>query len=85
MTCGVGHRLGTDPTLLWLWCRLAATAPMRLQAWEPPYAVGSALRQKDKKKKKKKKKTRKALIHADGQCGLPITGGKALLVTIAIF
>ena len=27
-SCGVGHRHGSDPALLWLWCRLAATAPM---------------------------------------------------------
>ena len=26
MSCGVGHRLGSDPALLWLWCRPAATA-----------------------------------------------------------
>ena len=25
---GVGRRCGSDPTLLWLWCRLAATAPI---------------------------------------------------------
>ena len=25
-----------DPTLLWLWHRLAATAPIRPLAWEPP-------------------------------------------------
>ena len=25
MTCGVGHRhSSSDPTLLWLWCRMAA-------------------------------------------------------------
>ena len=24
-----GHRHGSDPTLLWLWCRLAAVAPIR--------------------------------------------------------
>ena len=42
------------PVLLWLWCRLAATALIGLLAWEPPYAVGTALkRQKDQKKKKK--------------------------------
>ena len=23
MSCGVGHRYGSDPTLLWLWCGLA--------------------------------------------------------------
>ena len=36
MSCGVGHRRGLDLTLLWLWCRLAAVAPIRPLAWEPP-------------------------------------------------
>ena len=31
-----------DPTLLWLWCRLAAPALIRPLAWEPPYAAGAA-------------------------------------------
>ena len=31
-----------DPVLLWLWRRLAATAPIRPIAWEPPYAAGAA-------------------------------------------
>ena len=35
-----------DPVLLWLWCRLAATALIRPLAWEPPYAVGVALKRK---------------------------------------
>ena len=26
VSCGVGHRHGSDPWLLWLWCRLAAAA-----------------------------------------------------------
>ena len=55
LSCGVGHRGGADPALLWLWCRPAATAPIRPLAWEPPYATGAALekakRQKDKKNK----------------------------------
>ena len=38
-----------DPALLWLWCRPVATAPIEPLAWEPPYAVGSAL-EKTKKK-----------------------------------
>ena len=42
MSCGVGRRLGSDPALLWLWCKLAATAPIRPLAWEPPYAAGAA-------------------------------------------
>ena len=50
MSCGVGHRRGSDPALLWLWCRLAATALIRPLAWELPYAMGAALkRQKEKK------------------------------------
>ena len=56
MSCGVARRCGSDPTLLWLWCRLAATAPIRPQAWEPPYAVGVALEKAQRQKKKKKKK-----------------------------
>ena len=53
MSCGVGRRHGLDPMLLWLWCRLAAIAPIRSLAWKPPYAMGMALkRQKTKKKKK---------------------------------
>ena len=60
LSCGVGRRLGSDPQLLWLWCRLAARALIRPLAWEPPYAVGTALekteRQKDKKAKKQKQK-----------------------------
>ena len=51
MSCGVGRGHGSDPALLWLWHRLAAVAPIRPLAWEPPYASGVALkRQKDKKK-----------------------------------
>ena len=56
MSRGVGRRYGSDLVLLWLWCRLAAIAPIRPLAWEPPYAVGAALkRQKTKKKKKVEK------------------------------
>ena len=43
MSCGVGCRHGSDPTLLWLWRRPAAIAPIRILAWEPPYAAGVAL------------------------------------------
>ena len=44
MSGGVGHRPGLDPALLWLWCRPAATAPIQPLAWEPPYAMGTALK-----------------------------------------
>ena len=58
MSCGVGHRHSLDPELLWLWHRLAATAAIGPLAWEPPYAMGTALkRQKDKEKGEKKSKT----------------------------
>ena len=50
MSCGVGRRHSSDPKLLWLWSRLAATAPIRPQAWEPPYATGVALKRQKKKK-----------------------------------
>ena len=53
MSCGVGHRRGSDPALLW--CRLAATAPTQLLAWEPPYAAGVGLKRQEKKIKIKKK------------------------------
>ena len=46
MSCGVGCRRGSDLVLLWLWCRPAAVAPIRPLAWEPPYAVGTALKKK---------------------------------------
>ena len=49
MSCGVGHRCGSDPALLWLWLRPAATAPIIPLAWKPPHATGTALeRKKDK-------------------------------------
>ena len=37
--------------LLWLWCKLAAVAPIQPQpvAWELPYAVGVALKRQNKK------------------------------------
>ena len=52
MSCGVGCRRSSDPTLLWLWRRPAATAPIRPLAWEPPYAVGVALEMAKRQKKK---------------------------------
>ena len=48
MSCGVGHRRGSDPMLLWH--QPVATAPIGLLAWKPPYAMGAAL-EKTKKKK----------------------------------
>ena len=70
MSCGVGRRQGSEPALLWLWHRLAATAPIGSLAWEPPYATGVALkktrererereRRKEKEKKERKERERK--------------------------
>ena len=52
----MGHRRGSDPELLWLWCRPAAVAPIRPPAWEPPYAAGVALKSKINKEINKKKR-----------------------------
>ena len=49
MSCGVGHRLGSNLVLLCLWYRLAAAAPIRPLAWELPCAVGVALKKRKKK------------------------------------
>ena len=51
MSCGVGHRLGLDPALLWLRCRPVAKAPTGPLSWEPPYAMGMALKRETKRKK----------------------------------
>ena len=40
LSCGEGHRHGSDLTLLWLWCRPVAVALIRPLAWESPYATG---------------------------------------------
>ena len=57
MSCGIGHRRGSDPSLLWLWCRLAAAAPIQLLAWDPVYAAGVALKRQKKKRKEGRKET----------------------------
>ena len=46
--CGIGHRCGLDPALLWLWRRLEATAPIQPLAWELPYATDVALKKQKK-------------------------------------
>ena len=49
MSCGVSCRCGSDPVLLWLHHRPAATAPIRPLAWESPYAVGAPLKRQKKR------------------------------------
>ena len=58
---GVGRRRGSDPTFLWLWHRLAATAPIGPLAWKAPYAAAleKAKRQKQTNKQKKTLKNEK--------------------------
>ena len=56
MSCGVGHRHGLDPLLLWLWCRPAAAALIQPLNWERPCAASAAPKKTKKKKKEKKKK-----------------------------
>ena len=68
-SCGVDRRHGLDPTLLWLWCRLMATAPILPLAWELPYTEGAALKRPKKKrgKERKKKEIPTNLITAKGE------------------
>ena len=49
MNCGVGRKPSSDLALLWLWCRLAATAPIQLLVWELPYAVSVTLKKEEEK------------------------------------
>ena len=61
MSCRcVGHRYGSGLALLWLWRRLVATALNGPLAWEPPYATGSA--PKDKKQKQTNKKNGRVIF-----------------------
>ena len=53
VSCGVGRRCGSDHALLWLWCRPAATAPIRSLTWEFPYASGEALGKAEKQEQTK--------------------------------
>ena len=46
LSYGVGHRYGSDPTLLWLWHRVVATALIQPLAWGPPYAMCAALKRR---------------------------------------
>ena len=71
MSCGVGRRWGSDSLLLWLWL-VAATAPIRPLAWEPPYAAWAALDRKGKKTKNKLNKNKN--IQCWSSCfGLAVT------------
>jgi len=63
MSCDVGRRGGSDPALLWLWCRPAATVLIQPLAWEPPYASDAAL-------KRPKKEPLHTKLRAGKECSL---------------
>ena len=53
MSCGVGSICGSDPELLW--CRPAATAPIRLLAWETSKCFSCGPKKTKKQNKTKQK------------------------------
>ena len=53
MSCGAVCRHSLDPTLLWLWCRLAAAALTGPLAWELPYVSGTDLKNYKQSNKQK--------------------------------
>ena len=59
MSCGVGHRHSSG--LAWLLRRPAAAAPIQPLAGELPYAIGAALKRREKKTKTKNKQTNKKI------------------------
>ena len=62
VSCVVVYRHGSNLVLLWLWHRPVAVAPIRPLAWEPPYAVGEALKKTKGQKKKKNKLSGEKLL-----------------------
>ena len=48
MSCGVGCRCALDLVWLWLWYKPEVVSPIRLLAWEPPYAMGGTLKRQKK-------------------------------------
>ena len=75
MSCGVGHRLGSDPALLWLCHRLAATAPIRPLTWEPPYAAGVALKKVSRSSERAVLRAALALAQRSARFGLSLLCG----------
>ena len=52
MSGGVGCRHGSEPVLLWLWCRPAAVAPIQPQPGNIHMLQGEALKKQKKNKNK---------------------------------
>ena len=80
MSYGGGRRQSLDLTLLWLWHRPVATAQIQPLAWEPPYAVGVALKKKKRPKKlqkhqeKENEKLEKSRYHQRNHSETAVTG-----------
>ena len=66
MSCSVGLRRGSDPALLWLWCRPVAAALIQPLAREPPYATGAALKRQKNKEEDPEGQRRSALPQVTG-------------------
>ena len=64
-----------DLALPWLWCRLAATAPIRPLAWGPPCATGAAQEMAKRQKRKEKKRN----TWKEGEFPMGLTGNKTKL------
>ena len=58
-SCGVGHRQGSDPMLLWLWCRPAAAALIPSLGISIFHGCCPKKKKKERKKRKIKKTERK--------------------------
>ena len=48
---GLCRRCSSEPTLLWLWCRLTVAVLIRPLARELPYATGAALKRNNNNNK----------------------------------
>ena len=63
---GVGHRCSSDLALLWLWCGLAATAPIQSLAQELSYAAAVPWKEKKDKEKLNKQIYTTKINHFNG-------------------
>ena len=62
-SCGISCRCGSDPVLLWLWCRSAAAAPTHPLGRELPYAASAALKEEKKKRNQNKVTMCRSQLH----------------------
>ena len=73
-SCSVGPRCSLDLVVLWLWCRLAAAAPVRPPAWDWEGHGAAVLKKKKRKGKERKgrrkegREKRKSLASGQDEC-----------------